>query len=349
MSSFRATMSKIGFRNHLMEIAEDIAPHFKERRTDEHGNPVRYISVQDVHFEKKVDTAQSIEYRVNFDFLSDQGHWNQPVIIKEFSSLELLEEEVLRYNQLKKRCTLFDDIDPYPMISLDRENLQIVYEELEGSSFEELQLTDDEYDIIIGRLAAILQGDTRVSLQDTSLRVLLDYIVKNMPIDDDFHEEFSLLLEPHYYIIPPCHGGYDPCIVFLPEEMKFTRISNSIKTHIPMITSDGTPTDRMTDVANIYTLDGVTEFSSSGNLDRTQARVKNFFEGYNIVASKMNAPKLEELYPNGITLDLQMFVSYALMELQLIKHENLSYFTNPEALRYFYYLLQKKPFLLSYT
>ncbi|MHA2251466.1 MAG: hypothetical protein ACXAD7_13975 [Candidatus Kariarchaeaceae archaeon] len=332
-----------------MEIAETIAPQYKERRVDEYGNPVRYISVQDIHFHKKVDTEQSIEYRMDIDFLSDQGPWNQPVIVKEFTTSELLEEEEFRYNQLKYRCSFFDDIDPYPIIYLDPINRQIVFEELEGSTIEELQLTSDEYDIIMGRLAAILQGDTRVSLQDTSLRPFLDYIVKNMPISEEYHEELSLLLEPHYYIIPPCHGGYEPCIIFLPEEMKFTRVGNSIKTHIPMITSDGTSTDRMSDVANIYSLDGVTEFSTSGSLDLTVQRVKNFFAGYNIVARKLNVPNLEELYPNGITLDLQMFVSYALMELQLIQHEQLSTFTNPNAMKYIYFLLRNKPFLMSYT
>ncbi|MHA2172404.1 MAG: hypothetical protein ACXAB7_21240, partial [Candidatus Kariarchaeaceae archaeon] len=340
---------RIGLRNHLMEIAETIAPQYKERRTDEHGNPVRYISVQDIHFDKKVDTEQSIEYRMNIDFLSDQGHWNQPIIVKEFGSAELLEQEILRYDQLKKRCSLFDDIDPYPMISLDRENLQIVYEELEGNTVDDLQLSKDEYDIVMGRLAAILQGGTRVSLQDTSLRAFLDYIVQHMPVGEEYREELSLLLEPHYYIIPPCHGGYEPCILFLPEEMKFEKVGNSIKTHIPMITSDGTPTDRMSDVANIYTLDGVSEFTSSGNLDRTVQRVKNFFAGYNIVSQRLNAPNLEELYPNGITLDLQMLVSYVLMEMQLIQHEQLSTFSNPDAMSYIYFLLQKKPYLLSYT
>ncbi|MHA2092256.1 MAG: hypothetical protein ACW98K_15510 [Candidatus Kariarchaeaceae archaeon] len=349
MSSFRDAMGRIGLRNHLMEIAETIAPQYKERRVDEHGNVVRYISVQDIHFDKKVDTDQSIEYRMNIDFLSDQGHWNQPVVVKEFSSTELLEEEILRYNQLKKRCSLFDDIDPYPIISLDRENLQIVYEELEGNTLDELNLSKDEYDIVMGRLAAILQGGTRVSLGDTSLRAFLDYIVQHMPFDEESREELALLLEPHYYIIPPCHGGYEPCILFLPEMMKFVKTGDSIKTHIPMITSDGSPTDRMSDIANIYTLDGVTEFSSSGHLNRTVQRVKNFFAGYNIVAQKLDAPNLEELYPNGITLDLQMLVSYALIEMQLMQHEQLSTFSNPDALKYIYFLLQNKPYLLSYT
>ena len=118
--------------------------------------------------------------------------------------------------------------------------------------------------------------------------------------------------------------------------------NNQYRFIIPLIRPDATVIDRMTDIAVYFTERAYEEFQQYGHVEQTQKNVQEFFAGYNSVLAHTSEKNLSIIYPNGITLDLQMLISFFLYEMK----ESEQPFTSPDSLRYLYFLLLKKPFLL---
>ncbi|MFV2015428.1 MAG: hypothetical protein ACC656_08385, partial [Candidatus Heimdallarchaeota archaeon] len=102
--------------------------------------------------------------------------------------------------------------------------------------------------------------------------------------------------------------------------------------------------DRMRDIAYYFSDRIYNEFTSSGNVSNTVENIKEFFEGYKTVATKLNLPPSNEMYPLGNTLNIQLVFTAWLNEVEKIQQGIERSIDDKDLLRYSYFLLTQNLF-----
>ncbi len=336
-----------------MQIAEDLIPYFKSQIKDEFGNTARFASIQDVEFDQ-ILLAEINNIHLKVKVLSDQGAWTHDLIIREFKDLDKLNREIERYNELERRCILFENIFPAPLINVDKNNRQLIYEKNTGLQIDKIEFTNNLKDYQLGKIFAMIQGEKSNPLDASTMKELLEYVLSTLPFTEDERTRISMLLEPHYYILPNSLGGYVPCTLFDPTTIEVNKLSDITRENIddnkalyltiPIQIPESNIVDRMADIASYYIEETYKEFCTTGSVHNTKEKIYVFFEGYNSVAKQINMPTMKELYKHGITLDIQMLLIFWIMILSKIgSGENV---WSKDVTRFTYFILLKKPFLL---
>lgn len=326
-----------------MEIIEDMAPIFKNRKKFGENIQARYLNINDIQI-GTFDTFETYtEVLATISLQTDLGSWDQDLLIRSFGDAVLFQEELNRFTSLEQRCAILPNITPTPLINIDKEKFRVIYDLGDENSLYAMKGKALELDLNVGRMIAALQGSVTVNLGQSGLREFMELLLGYIPVADDEKEKIGMLLEPHYPIIYNTDGGYEPVTLFDPEKIKIhLQGNNQYNFIVPLIRPDATIIDRMTDIAVYFTERAYEEFQRTGQVGQTQKDVAEFFTGYNTVLAHTSEKNLSLIYPNGITLDLQMLISFFLYEMK----ESSEPFTSPDSLRYLYYLLMTKPFLL---
>ncbi|OLS22151.1 MAG: hypothetical protein HeimC2_30380 [Candidatus Heimdallarchaeota archaeon LC_2] len=326
-----------------MEIIEDMTPVFKNRTRFGVTTQARFLSINDLEILTYDKTETHTEVLATVSLQSDDESWGQELLIRSYSEESDFKAELERYSELERRFISTKNVDPTPLININRENFRVIYDLGESTPLSSVNSKIQGLDESVGKLIAMLQASELKNLKYTSLRELMGVILKYVPISEEEKESISMLLEPHYPIIDNTNGGYVPCTLFDPEQIKVHFApNNEFYFSVPPKLPDSNIVDRMTDVAVYFTERAQNEFMTTGALDKTKADVQEFFMGYNSIFSQISDQNLYTIYPHGITLDLQMLISYILYEMKNSDQP----FSNPDSLRYLYFLLLKKPFLL---
>lgn len=326
-----------------MEIIEEMAPVFKNRNRFGETIQSRFLNINDLDILSYDKSETHTEILATVSLQSDSESWDQELLIRSFNEETDFKDELDRYSEIESRFVTTKNVEPTPLIDINRENFRVIYDLGESNPLSSINSKIPGLDASMGKLVAILQGSELKNLKFTSLRDLMGVILKYVPISNEEKEKISLLLEPHYPIIENTNGGYVPCTLFDPEQIKIHFAPNGeFYLLIPPKLPDSSIVDRMTDIAVYFTERAKTEFMSTGALDQTKADVQEFFMGYNMIFSELSNQNLYTVYPHGITLDLQMLISFVLYEMKNSDEP----FSNPDSLRYLYFLLLKKPFLL---
>jgi hypothetical protein len=326
-----------------MEIIEEMAPVFKNRTRFGQSEQARFLNINDIQITTFDSFESYTEVLAKISLQTDLGSWDQDLLIRSFAEVRDFQEELDRFTELEKRCILLDNVNPTPLIHLDKEKFRVIYDLGDASSLSQVNGKAMNLDVNVGALVAALQGSITLNLGQTGLRDFMLLILDYIPVSDEEKEKIGMLLEPHYPIIVNTDGGYEPCTLFDPEKIKVYLLQeNNFNFVIPPIKPDTNVIDRMTDIAVFFTERAFNEFCDLGHVDGTKKYVQEFFAGYNTVFSHISQSNLSLIYPNGITLDLQMLISFFLFEMK----ESEQPFTSPDSLRYLYFLLLKKPFLL---
>ncbi|MCE7736172.1 MAG: hypothetical protein GPJ54_14925 [Candidatus Heimdallarchaeota archaeon] len=337
------SLKRHAFRNKLMEIIEEMAPIFKNRKKFGENVQARFLTINDLQIGTFDSFETYTEVIATISLATDLGSWDQDLLIRSFSDAQLFQEELDRFTALEDRCSNLPNISPTPLINMDREKFRIIYDLGDENPLFQMKGKALELDMNVGRMIAALQGSVTANLRQTGLREFMELIIGYIPVADDEKEKIQMLLEPHYPIIDNTDGGYEPVTLFDPEKIKIhLHGNNQYDFIIPLIRPDANIIDRMTDIAVYFTERAYDEFKRQGNVEQTQKDVQEFFAGYNNVLAHTSEKNLSLLYPNGITLDLQMLISFFLYEMK----ESADPFTSPDSLRYLYFLLLNKPFLL---
>ncbi|MHA2172710.1 MAG: hypothetical protein ACXAB7_22785 [Candidatus Kariarchaeaceae archaeon] len=357
MDSEHSFISSFSTSTDIMEAAEIIAPLFRGRVVDEEGNPARFISVHNVHY-SRVELGNVIQFHIIAEMQSDRGELRQPITLREFRYNALMEDEVVRYRELERRCHLFPDVDPEPLLHADHDRNFIIYEQVEGYSLDQFAIPPESMDFLIGRITGILQGDHVFPLDENTIRELLIFLLMNQPFTDEERESVVEMLEKQFELIQSSTGGYIACTSISPEEFAYFPLSDQLKfdvktinggkslyVRIPMSQRDNLSNDRMSDIAQHFHQRAMMEFKSNGDLKETQASIFSYLQGYNGVARELQLPRLAEMYPHGNTLDLQFLTAAWLDEAVKIRDDtNLNGLFDRDMLRYSYYLLKEEPF-----
>ncbi|MHA2250382.1 MAG: hypothetical protein ACXAD7_08465, partial [Candidatus Kariarchaeaceae archaeon] len=283
----KLSINKLVRKNQLMEIAELVAPFFKLRKKDEEGNPARFISVKDVQFNQIVK-ENHVEFDVTIHLLSDQGGWLQNVIIREFTDSDSFNDELTRYSTLEKRCFQFSNVTLLPMINIDQNNFRIVYEKQKGFTIYQLGLSQRLADFTLGQLAAILQGNEGVNIDQKASMEIFHFLLSHLPFTLEERESIMNLLAPHMDLLSRSNGGYYPCTLFDPYELQFIPLQDKDSITMEAIANKGailavlliqTPEnliiDRMTDVATIFSQRAFNEFRYTGDVLETKQSITN--------------------------------------------------------------------------
>lgn len=347
--------SKINHRNDIMNIAEQLIPYFKSKMIDEEGNMARHVSIQDINFSQLV-RGEINNILVDVKVLSDVGQSVKKVNIREFQTKELLEDEIKRYNELEKRCAPIDNIDAQPLISIFQEDLQLVYE---VSDYEKLSVFNydlETKDYIVGKILAMLQGRSTHSLDAEFPRQLIEFLLDSLDFSTKEINSINKLLQPHYDLITNSTGGYFPATLFNPPNMAIIALKDlddisqididqnrAFKIIIPIDQVEASVADRMADIASYFLPRVYREFLKTGNVLDSKYELINFLKGYNYLSRKVVVPSLDELYPEGLTLDFQFLLTFLLSEASLQK-SNPTYSWNSDKLRFSYFLILKRPF-----
>ncbi|MCH8907968.1 MAG: hypothetical protein IH840_12840, partial [Candidatus Heimdallarchaeota archaeon] len=203
-----------------VEIANDVAPFFRSKIMDELGNRARHISLHDLEFDK-VHHGPVIEYKILIKYLSDQGKSNPSIIVREFPDTVSMIEEIDRYSELEQRCLDFSSIIQLSMIKVDHGRNAIIYENIDGISLNQISLPANIIDFYIGRISAILQGDSSEGLDENTIREMMVFLVMNLSFTDEERVAVVNLLEPHFSKFTGSTGGYFATTAFDPTEFIF--------------------------------------------------------------------------------------------------------------------------------
>lgn len=326
-----------------MKIIEEMAPVFKNRTKFGERIQAKFLTINDLTIRSYDTTETYTEILATVSLQSDSTSWEQELLIRSFHEEIEFKDELDRFAELERRFAKTENIDPTPLINIDRENLRVIYDLGESNSLSSINAKIPGFDGSMGKLIAMLQGSEMKNLKFTSLRDQMEVILKYVPITDKEKTNISLLLEPHYPIIDNTNGGYMSCTLFDPEHVKVQFApNNEFYFLVPPKQPESKIVDRMADIAIYFTERAHMEFMATGTLDSTKADVQEFFVGYNKIFSELSDQNLYTVYPHGITLDLQMLISFVLYEMK----NSARPFSSPDCLRYLYFLLLKKPFLL---
>ncbi|MHA2171798.1 MAG: hypothetical protein ACXAB7_18135 [Candidatus Kariarchaeaceae archaeon] len=350
-------ISRITQKEEIMQIAEHVAPFFRSHIRERTGKSPRFITVKDIQYSQHMKD-HAVDFEVNINYISDQGSWNELIVIRDFKNITPFEDEISRYSRLEKRCTQFANVKILPMISVDRENYRIVYEKQKGYSIYQLGLSQKLVDYTLGRISAIFHGKELINLKQSSSKELLNFLVEHLPFTDEEKGSILTLGSSHLDVFESSQGGYQPCSVLDPNNLFFTptqemdaismdALANkgAIIAVIPIEAPEDIVMDRMTDVATIYSNRAYGEFLSTGSLEETIQSMRNYFQGYDESAKILGIPTFRELYPNGFTLDIHMLISHFLVEIHKLHGApgGKTGFEDKDPIRYAYYLLVKKP------
>lgn len=331
------------FRNKLMEIIEELAPIFKNRTKFGERIQAKFLSINDLSIRSYDTTETHTEILAIVSLQSDSASWEQELLIRNFHEETEFKDELDRFSELERRFATTENVDPTPLINVNKENLRVIYDLGELYPLSWVNTKIPGLDASMGKLIAMLQGSEMKNLKFTSLRDIMGVILKYVPISDIEKKNISQLLEPHYPIIDNTNGGYVPCTFFDPEQIKIQFApNNEFYFLVPPKQPESNIVDRMADIALYFTERAQKEFMSTGSLDETKMDVQEFFVGYNTIFSVLSDQNLYTVYPHGITLDLQMLINFVLYEMKNSDRP----FSNPDCVRYLYFLLLKKPFLL---
>jgi hypothetical protein len=341
-----------------MEVAEQLIPYFKSKMKDERGNLARHVSIQDINFSQIVRGGIN-NIIVNVKVLSDVGQSMKKIIIREFQTRELLDDEIKRYNELERRCAPLDNVNAQPMINIHQEQLQLVYEESDFDKLGAFNYDLEKKDYIVGKILAMLQGKGTKALDSEFPKQLIQFLLDHLDFSEREIRAIENLLEPHYKIISNSSGGYFPTTLFNPPKMAIAALKDLDEINqvdidqnrafiiiIPVDQVEDSVVDRMADVASYFLPRVYREFIKTGDVLDSKYELINFFIGYNYLSRRVNIPSLDELYPEGTTLDFQFLLTFLLSEVSLSK-SNPTYSWNPDKLRFCYFLILKKPFLLD--
>lgn len=339
------SLKRHAFRNKLVEMLEDMKSLFASKRPDTQGNPARFLTIKDVEILEYTALDTKTEVLAQIDFQSDNGDWKQEILIRQFALMEDYTQELNLHEQIVDRCSRFDLVEAALVIHRDDRSMRIMYDLDEAITFFAFRQQTSYIHDLIGKAVAILQGVDSYGLDHTNLRELCEFIIQQIPLSPDDKEMVRMLLEPHFPIIDYTPGGYVPTTLFDPSfvRIKITKMNSYIVYIIPHEPLEPV-VDRMTDVAAIYAESSYVEFCAFGHVDTTRQLIARFFKGYNELSGFVHGTPLEKLYPHGITLDLQMFINFFLLEMTKLS-EGIA-FKDPITYQYMVFLLTKKPFLL---
>lgn len=355
---FHNTISRVILKDQLMKISEQVAPFFRNRKKDEFGNPPRFLNVKDIQY-SKITKDELAEYDIVIFLLSDLGSWSEQIVIREFNKIELLEDEIFRYTRLEQRCLNFKNVKILPIISVDKENYRVIYENQLGFNIYQLGLSQKLIDYTLGQITSIYHGNEVIGLEQITVRELLHFLINHLPFTLEERESIQNLLEPQLNYLTKTKGGYLPCSLFDPNKLQFVPSLERDSISMDALANQGAllsvillekpeafVIDRMTDVATIYSNRAFKEFLSTGDVIETKHSIENFLQGYKDISNKLETPSLSEIFPEGITLDLQMLMSYYLVEITKLqgKPGGKTGFENKDPIRYSYLLLTQTPF-----
>ncbi|MFV2016409.1 MAG: hypothetical protein ACC656_13340, partial [Candidatus Heimdallarchaeota archaeon] len=203
-----------------MEIAEELAPFFQSRITDDQGNEARYISVQNIEYSKKT-FGKIAEYELDIHYLSDQGDLYQTIWIREFADSELMKQELDGYYVVVDVCIEYPDINLYPLLKMDQERNLLIYETPRGFSLDRLGISNELKYFILGRVYGVLHGKTMEQLNHETLKEFLTFLVNHLPFTDEERKSVQNLLERDLIKHKQNFGGLEPKLLIRPVGIVF--------------------------------------------------------------------------------------------------------------------------------
>ena len=351
--------TSFSLKNDIMEIAEEVAPLYRTRVTDDEGNPARFISVQNIQYEE-TNLGDIIEYHIEMYLLSDQGQLVQPFLLKEFKDQSVFQAEVMHFASLDQRCSKFPDIGPESMIHYNTDKRYLIYDKIQGQKLNQLTLRPENADFLKGRISAVLHGGEVMQLDENVIRELSIFLLMNLKsFTDEEKVGIADLLERQFSKISGSTGGYAPCTQFSTNDFSLVPINKSqpidfelinqgkaFLINIPSRTPENLTNDRLSDIASLFHESAFNEYIETGDVILTKQDIDNFLQGYSGVTNELQIPSLIAMYPNGSTFDLQFIISSWLFEAEKINPEiiDVNDFERREILRYTYFLLMDEPF-----
>lgn len=356
MSSHKEYWEPLASKNDLMEVAEDLGNYFKSKIRDKNNVPARYVSVQNVRYSSS-GLGDLVEIQLEISYLSDQGEHIPSVLLKQFRTLELLDNEVERYSNIDAKCVRFPDIDVNPMISINRDLRYVVYEDPSGLTIDKISLPGDLANYMLGRVLGVIQGFDLKEVAESTIREFMIFMLMHMPFTSEEKVSIGDMMEPIFAQYSANTGRYRPVTSFSLENILITPRTSTISfdnikdgsafsIRIVMKDPENITRDRMADIAYLFKDMAMEEFLRTSTFDNTKIAVTQFMKGYSEVLDVLRIPPFEYMYPNGFPLDLQ-FIAVAWMdELQKVRTEpiNPDNFEDREVLIYTYFLLTAKPF-----
>ncbi len=322
---------------------------------DNLGNQAETITVHNVDYVVK-ELKNVFEYDLKIHFISDQGQLFQTVIVREFESEELMNLEIDRYGVIIERTVLFNDITPKPLVKVDPLTRSIVLEKIEGSTLDELGISQELKDFILGRIYGILHGNEIIQVSEENVWEFFKFLLTHLRFTDEEKTRLVPLLQKQFTKFSECFGGFNPQTAIIPNQISFRlnetiqhvdkemiaqghMVLSAIKSEIPDELTD----ERMRDIAYYFHERTYQEFIETGGINTTVGQMNEFFEGYSVAANIHKMPSLNEVYPSGITLDIQLLFVAWLNEVEKIQKGEITSTNDKDLLRYSYFLLTQDP------
>lgn len=341
------------------DIIEIVEPHieiFKERIRGSNDQPARFINIDNLEFEMNIIGGVA-EIFATINLATDQGRFDQKVIIKQFRSDNLLTNDLQRYRDLEQFAMRFPDIGTFPLIHVDNDNNYIFYEVFQGYEVDQLDIPTDGKNYMLGKVFAAIHSDSVLKLDENIIREYLIFLLMHLPFTDEERESIVRLLEEQFIKISNCLGAYkatvNPSITnlrFHPtgEQINLStiKLGKAIMVTIGPQETENLMNDRMFDVASEFSKSAYEEFLITGGVVQTKLEMASFVQGYDDTYSSLTTRKIKDLYPDGITLDLHFLTHVWLNEVEKGKPTEVdpNDFEDRDFLIYTLYLLIEKPF-----
>jgi len=299
-----------------MELADDMIPIWKERHTF-HGVPPRYVSIKTVDVDY-VHLGEVHQMNAVITYISDDDEtWKQDIIIRYFDSIYYYNLEESQYHKLLSRTEFASNIKIVELLYKNKEEQILIYDRAHGVSLDDLGLKKDIYYYQFGALMAVLHGTETEKLNLNVTKELVNYLVNQLPFEKKFVDKFMKILKEHYRLFDHAYAAYEPLTTIELDLLSATPIHDVITKRdimqeeaiyfevLPSLVTD-IQLDRMEDLANLVADDAIMEYRNTGEVSETLNNVISLLEGYEGYYEANTASPLDQLYPNGLSIDLHV-------------------------------------------
>jgi len=311
-------MSESVSQESVIEATNDIIEYLKEELGDTE------ISFEDFSY-NVVQNDLSLDISLILDLIINGVREKTPYTIRFSKNAEIYQNERSLYEELKKRVGEIENLNIEEMILYDDSSSRIVYKGTVGTHLNELDPLYSNF--LLGTISSMIHGDTVSDLDFKPLRETFNILLNNLPFEKEDCDELKSVIDKRFDGMKRTFSGYLPLtqiqkeniVVELEksiEEIDLYSLSKLIglKVIIPMRVPRFEVKDRLNDLGVHFSEEAFNHYIETKDLEEIKGNLESFISGYSSSLYERTGVRIKNLYPDGLTLDLQLILNLWITE-----------------------------------
>ncbi len=310
------------------------------------------IEFKDFNYEV-VSHESYIEILLTLRLIVEGEDIEKSYILRFFTNMESYNSEKSMYNELQQRLRSIENIHLFRVIHYDDQKSRVIYECRGDNTLEQVESLYSSF--LLGNVSSMIHGDSASYIDFKPLHETFLLFIDNIPFEEETRDLLKRVLKERFESLGTSYSGYIPLTELRREDVRINssepienmdlyNISklNGIEVFIPMVSPTFEVKDRLSDLGRFYADSAFREYCETGNLDNTMGSLESFISGYSSSLYERSGVRLKNLYPNGLTIDIQLALNVWISEAMKLDVDNIEHEHLVKMAKFTEYVLDKK-------